>query len=96
MKCAETLLDAGVQLDALSDEGKKAVDLCADGSPMKALLVSTNCTVGLEESQFCLVRPFCDNFEPRFSSRSTDEHGNYLGGLESSIQSLAVCHKMVC
>jgi hypothetical protein len=40
LKCVETLLDAGVQLDALTDGGKRAVDLCVDGSPMKALLVN--------------------------------------------------------
>ncbi len=40
LKCAEALLDAGVKLDALTDEGKTAVELCPDGSPMKALLVN--------------------------------------------------------
>jgi hypothetical protein len=39
IKCTETLLDVGVQLDAQTNQGKKAVDLCVDGTPIKALLV---------------------------------------------------------
>jgi hypothetical protein len=39
LKIAKALLDAGVNVDATTNGGKKAVDFCSDGSPMKELLV---------------------------------------------------------